>query len=105
MELVAPQETSDHEINIIVYYLQRSPHSFQWFRDNTEVQYTNEQFSALVAKHSKIIEPITIVSSDEEKRKNAGYAVDKSIQTEDREGGTEPLTEPGILSQRKKPRG
>ena len=70
MELVAPQETSDQEINIIVYYLQRSPHSFQWFRDNTEIQYTNEQFGMLVAKHPKILEPITIVSRDEEKRES-----------------------------------
>jgi len=70
MELVAPQDTSDQEINIIVYYLQRSPHSFQWFRDNTEIQYTNEQFGTLVAKHPEILEPITIVSRDEEKRKS-----------------------------------
>jgi len=70
MELVAPQETSDQEINIIVYYLQRSPHSFQWFRDNTEVQYSNEQFGTLVAKHHEILEPITIVSRDEKKRKS-----------------------------------
>ena len=70
MELPAPQETSDQEINIIVYYLQRSPHSFQWFRDNTEIQYTNEQFGTLVATHSEVLEPITIVSRDEEKRKS-----------------------------------
>ena len=70
IELVAPQDISDQEINIIVYYLQRSPHSFQWFRDNTEIQYTNAQFSTLLAKHSKILEPITIVSSDQEKRKS-----------------------------------
>lgn len=70
VELVAPQETSDQEINIIVYYLQRSPHSFQWFRDNTEIQYTDAQFSTLLAKHSEILEPITIVSRDEEKRKS-----------------------------------
>jgi hypothetical protein len=53
IELVAPQDISDQEINIIVYYLQRSPHSFQWFRDNTEIQYTDAQFSTLLAKHSK----------------------------------------------------
>ena len=70
MEMVEPQETSEQEINIIVYYLQRSPHSFQWFRDNTEIQYTNEQFGTLVAKYSEILELITIVSRDEEKRKN-----------------------------------
>jgi len=71
VEMVAPQETSDQEINIIVYYLQRSPHSFQWFRDNTEIQYTDAQFSTLLAKHSEILEPITIVSRDEEKRKSS----------------------------------
>jgi hypothetical protein len=70
MELVAPQETSDQEVNIIVYYLQKSPHSFQWFRDNTEIQYTNEQFGTLVVTHSEVLEPITIVSRDEEKRKS-----------------------------------
>ena len=71
MEMVAPQETSDQEINIIIYYLQPSPHSFQWFRDNTEIQYTDRQFGTLLAKHSKILEPITIVSRDEEKRKSS----------------------------------
>jgi hypothetical protein len=70
VELVAPQDTSDQEINIIIYYLQRSPHSFQWFRDNTEIQYTDTQFSTLLAKHREILEPVTIVSSDEEKRKS-----------------------------------
>ena len=71
MEMVAPQETSDQEINTIVYYLQRSPHSFQWFRDNTEIQYTDTQFGTLLAKHDKNLEPITIVSRDEEKRKSS----------------------------------
>jgi hypothetical protein len=71
MEMVAPQETSDQEINIIIYYLQRSPHSFQWFRDNTEIQYNDAQFNTLLAKHSGILEPITIVSRDEEKRKSS----------------------------------
>ena len=70
MEMVAPQEASDQEINIIVYYLQRSPHSFQWFRDNTEIQSSDAQFSTLLAKHSGILERITIVSRDEEKRKS-----------------------------------
>ena len=70
MELPTPQETSDREINIIVSYLQRSPHSFQWFRDNTEIDYTNEEFSTLVATHPKILEPVNIVSRDEEKRKS-----------------------------------
>lgn len=70
IEMVAPQDISDQEINIIVYYLQRSPHSFQWFRDNTEIQYTDAQFGTLLAKHSEILEPITIVSSDKEKRKS-----------------------------------
>lgn len=70
VELVAPQETSDQEINSIVYYLQRSPHSFQWFRDNTEIQYTDAQFGTLLANHGEILEPVTIVSRDEEKRKS-----------------------------------
>ena len=71
MEMVAPQETSDQEINIITYYLQRSPHSFQWFRENTEIQYTDAQFSTLLATHRDVLEPITIVSRDEEKRKSS----------------------------------
>lgn len=70
VELVAPQDTSDQEINTIVYYLQRSPHSFQWFRDNTEIQYTDTQFGMLLANHGQILEPVTIVSRDEEKRKS-----------------------------------
>jgi hypothetical protein len=70
VELVAPQETSDQEINAIVYYLQRSPHSFQWFRDNTEIQYTDAQFNTVLANHGEMLEPVTIVSRDEEKRKS-----------------------------------
>jgi hypothetical protein len=70
VELVAPQETTDQEINAIVSYLQRSPHSFQWFRDNTDFQYTNEQFDAVVAKHAGILEKVTIVSRDEDKKKS-----------------------------------
>lgn len=70
MELVEPKETSDQEIKIITYYLQRSPHSFQWFRDKTEIQYTDTQFKRLLDTHKEILEPITIVSRDEEKRKN-----------------------------------
>jgi hypothetical protein len=69
MELVPPQETTDQEMNAIVSYLQRSPHSFQWFRDNTDFQYTNEQFDALVAKHAGILEKVTIISRDVDKRK------------------------------------
>lgn len=70
MELVAAQETTDQEINAIVSYLQRSPHSFQWFRDNTDFQYKNEEFDQLVAKHAGILEKVTIVSRDEDKRKS-----------------------------------
>jgi len=70
LELVKPEEAGDQEINAIVSYLQRSPHSFQWLRDNTDFQYTNEQFDALVAKHAGILEKVTIVSRDEDKRKS-----------------------------------
>jgi len=70
MELVAPQETSDQEINAIIPYLQRSPHSFKWFRDNTHFQYTNEQFDTLVSKYVGILEKVTIVSRDEHKRRS-----------------------------------
>jgi len=70
VELVEPQETGDQEINAIVSYLQRSPHSFQWFRENTDFQYTDQQFDALVKKHAGFLEKITIVSRDENKRKS-----------------------------------
>ena len=70
MEVVIPQEISDQEINVITSYLLRSPHSFKWFRDNTDFQYTDEQFKALVAKHAGTLEEITIVSRDEERRKS-----------------------------------
>ena len=69
IELVAPEEVSDQEIGTIVSYLQRSPHSFQWFRENTDFQYTDSDFEALIAKHPQLLERITIVSRDETKRK------------------------------------
>lgn len=68
-ELVEPQEAGDQEISAIVSYLQRSPHSFQWFRDNTEFQYTDQEFESLVNKHSDILKSIRIVSRDENKRR------------------------------------
>lgn len=70
LEMVEPQETGNQEINAIVSYLQRSPHSFKWFRDNTEFQYTDQQFNALISKHATLLERITIVSRDETKRRN-----------------------------------
>ena len=70
MELAAPEETSEQEINIIAHYLRRSPHSFQWFRDNTEIEYSDEQFRTLIATHSNILEDVTIVSRDEQKRRS-----------------------------------
>jgi len=70
VELVAPQEAGEQDISEIVSYLQRSPHSFQWFRDNTEFQYTDPQFESLVATHPEILQRITIVSSDQAKRKS-----------------------------------
>ncbi len=68
IEMVEPQETTDQEINIIVSYLQRSPHSFQWFRDNTEIQYSDKQFGTLVATHPTTLERINISSRHKKKR-------------------------------------
>lgn len=68
-ELVEPQEAGEQEISVIVSYLQRSPHSFQWFRDNTEFQYTDQEFESLVGKHPDILQRVTIVSRDENKRR------------------------------------
>jgi hypothetical protein len=70
VELVEPEETGDQELNAIVSYLQRSPHSFDWFRENTDFQYTNEEFDSLVKKHAGLLEKITIVSRDENKRRH-----------------------------------
>lgn len=70
MELVAPQEAGEQELSAIVSYLQRSPHSFQWFRDNTEFQYTDADFESLVARHPEVLQRVTIVSKDETKRKS-----------------------------------
>jgi hypothetical protein len=69
MELVTPQEAVDQEINAIISYPQRSPHSFQWFRDNTEFEYTDLDFEIPVDKHSELLERVTIISSDESNRK------------------------------------
>ena len=75
-ELAEPQETIDQEINTITQeintitsLLQSSPHSFQWFRDNTRINYSDKQFVTMVATLPKILERINIVSRDEKKRK------------------------------------
>jgi|GEM_PF-2351386 len=92
-ELPAPKETSEQDIEIIVFFLRRSPHSFQWFRDNTEIQYTDEEFRTLVATHSKILEPVNIVSSDKEKRKGtSGKTVDQMIDERTENNEKEQLT-------------
>jgi hypothetical protein len=82
MEREAPEETSDQkgeadqdfdlasEVEVISTYLLRSPHSFQWFRDNTEFYYSNAQFQRLIDMHPKILQRVNIVSRDEEKRKS-----------------------------------
>lgn len=70
-ELVDSKQAGDQEISTIAPYLQRSPHSFQWFRENTEFQYTNQEFSELVAKNAEVLENVTIVSRDENKRRNS----------------------------------
>lgn len=62
---------TDYEINIITSHLQRSPHSFQWFRDNTELQFSDKQFNTLIAAYNKILEPINIVSRNKKKRKKS----------------------------------
>ena len=70
VELIDPEEVGESEVSTIASFLQRSPHSFQWFRDYTEFQYTDAEFEAIVAKHPEILERITIVSRDENKRKS-----------------------------------
>ena len=60
------------EIDIIVYHLQRSPHSFQWFRDTTELKYSNKRFSTIMATYPNILESINISGSDKKKRKRPG---------------------------------
>ncbi|PYS20760.1 MAG: hypothetical protein DMF72_20100 [Acidobacteria bacterium] len=69
IELVAPEEATEQETSAIVSYLQRSPHSFQWFRENTDFQYTDADFEKLISKYPQMLEKITIVSRDETKRK------------------------------------
>ena len=70
VELAAPEDTGKQEITAIVSYLQRSLHSYQWFRENTEFDYTNSEFEALINKYPILLEKITVVSQDESKRKS-----------------------------------
>ena len=62
-------EHKEKEINIITSHHQRSCHSFRWFRDNTELQYSDKQFRTIMATYPKILGPINIVSRNEKKRK------------------------------------
>lgn len=68
IELVDPTDVGKQEISIIASHLQRGPHSFQWFRDNTEFKYKDEEFVKLVSKNPQLFETITIVSRDKNKR-------------------------------------
>ena len=94
VEMASPQDASDEEIRIIIFNLQRSPHSFQWFRDNTEINYTDEEFKTLLTKYPNILEPITIVSRDEEKRKSAPGLPGMRLRREYRQKITDMIQSP-----------
>jgi len=54
------------EINILISYLTRSAHSFQWFRDHTELKYSDDRFNEIISKNPELIKKVTIIKRDEE---------------------------------------
>ena len=89
-ELAAPQDAGKQEIKAIVYHLQRSPHSFEWFRDNTEFSYSDPQFETLIAEHAGLFERVMVFGRDEkikrpgmrltaEARQNIDQAIEKVV--------------------------
>jgi hypothetical protein len=71
MEMVAPQEVGEQEMNALVSILLRSPHSFQYFREHTDFNYSDQEFGTLIDKHAGVLERVDIISREEKKRKDA----------------------------------
>ena len=69
IELEETKVTDDGEVNTIISYLSRSAHSFQWFRDNTEFNYSDSEFNKIIDKHRDLFKPIKIVRRDKDGKK------------------------------------
>ncbi|NQT00403.1 MAG: hypothetical protein HQ580_00115 [Planctomycetes bacterium] len=69
IELEEAHITDDENVNLIISYLARGAHSFQWFRDNTEFKYTNNDFQKIIVQNPRIFKAIKIVKRDEEGKK------------------------------------
>jgi len=69
IELEETKVTDDCEVNTIISYLSRSAHSFQWFRDNTEFNYSDSEFNKIIDKHRDLFKPIKIVRRDKDGKK------------------------------------
>lgn len=72
VEGIGKQHAEQERIRIrdaIVSCLRRSPHSFQWFRENTEFRYTDEWFDAFVTQNPGLVEKVRIVSRDKDRRR------------------------------------
>ncbi|MHC4242929.1 MAG: hypothetical protein ACYSU4_11030 [Planctomycetota bacterium] len=59
----------DDKIKLIISYINNGAHSFQWFRDNTELKYTDNDFQKIIVTNPKLFKAIKIVKRDEEGKK------------------------------------
>jgi len=62
--------TDDDEVNTIASYLSRGAHSFQWFRENTEFNYSDKKFNKIVYSNPDLFKPIKIVKRDKDGEKS-----------------------------------
>ena len=69
LELEETNVTDDEKVNLIVSYIANGAHSFQWFRDNTEFNYSNQEFQKIIVQNPKLFKSIKIVKRDEEGKK------------------------------------
>lgn len=69
IELEEAHITDDENVNLIISYLARGAHSFQWFRENTEFNYSNQDFQKIIVQNPKLFKAINIVKKDEEGKK------------------------------------
>jgi len=73
-ELEERESTGDDKADLLKSIVERSPHSYQWIRQNTSLRLLDGEFDKLIAEHPSIFERATIIRRDEQgKRLEPGW--------------------------------
>jgi hypothetical protein len=61
----SPLPATSEQVRAIVSYVQHSPHSFQWFRENTKFNYPDEWFDSLIAQNRFTFQKVNVFGHNE----------------------------------------